>query len=117
MDAPEPHRALLDRATAAIERMDARLERHERAFERHGVTIEKLLRRWDEHDALFAAREERLMGRWERSEKLFVEAMSEISLELRMVGERLDDMGDQIKANTQAVLRALDRFGPGPETA
>jgi hypothetical protein len=28
---------------------------------------------------------------------------------------RLDDMGDQIRANTQAVLRALDRFdGPRP---
>jgi hypothetical protein len=29
--------------------------------------------------------------------------------------ERLDDMGDQIRANTQAVLRAIDRLdGPRP---
>jgi hypothetical protein len=37
-----------------------------------------------------------------------------IAVTERMI-ERLDDMGDQIRANTQAVLRALDRLdGPRP---
>ena len=53
------------------------------------------------------------MARMQRTERIFVEALSEISLDIRRNTERLDDMGDAIRANTRAVLSMLDR---GPAT-
>ena len=53
-----------------------------------------------------------MMLRMERSEAIFVEAMSEIGLGLKRNTERLDDMAGAIRANTRAVLSALDRLGP-----
>lgn len=124
MSARDPHRDLLERATVALERQGEAFERQEKAFERqeaaferHDRSIERLFRKMDERDARSEAREERLMARWERSEKLFVSAIAEMSreitAELQQMSARLDDMGDAIRANTQAVLSVLDRLDPG----
>ncbi len=59
--------------------------------------------------------QERAFERQERAFAFQVQTFENlITLTERMI-ERLDDMGDQIRANTQAVLRALDRMdGPRP---
>jgi hypothetical protein len=124
VSARDPHRDLLERATVALERQERTFERQARAFERqeqafdrHDKAIERLFRKMDERDARSEAREERLMERWERSEKLFVSAIADISHEttsqLQQMSARLDDIGDAIRANTQAVLSVLDRLDPG----
>lgn len=94
-------------------RQEKAFERHDQALERHDRSIERLFRKMDERDARSEAREERLMRRWERSENLFVSAFSEMSGEHEQMLARLDDMGDAIRANTQAVLSVLDRLEPG----
>jgi hypothetical protein len=60
-------------------------------------------------------RQERAFERQERAFAFQVQTFENlIALTERMI-ERLDDMGHQIRANTQAVLRALDRLdGPRP---
>lgn len=119
----DPHRDLLERATTALERQEIALQRQEKAFERQERAMAKMFRRMDQRDARAEEREKRaqarhiqLTRRWERSEKLFVAAISDITAEttreLRKIGERLDDMGDEIRANTRAVLSVLDRLDP-----
>jgi hypothetical protein len=45
-----------------------------------------------------------------------VVTMTELAEESRGVQRRLDDMGDEIRANTRAVLHVLDQLrGEGPE--
>ena len=104
--AEEAHRDLLERATVA-------LERQERAFERQEQTLEEMMRRWEISDARAEERHRRLFERQERSERIFVEATSEINVSLQRNTERLDDMADAIRANTRAVLSVLDRLEPG----
>lgn len=41
-----------------------------------------------------------------------VERLTVVGDQLVRVGERLGDLGDQTRANTQAVLRVLDRLEP-----
>ena len=93
---PDPHAELLERATIALERIDRTFERQADAFDRQAYSLERLGRRI------------------ERSENLFIRAISEIDASLQRNTERLDDMADAIRANTKAVLSALDRLGPAP---
>jgi hypothetical protein len=87
----------LKRILASVEgtlaRVERTLARQEQAFERQERAFE---------------RQERMFAfQMETFEKLVV-------VTGRMI-ERLEDMGDQIRTNTQAVLRALDRLdGPRP---
>jgi hypothetical protein len=68
------------------------------------------------------ARQERAFERqeraFERQERMFafqIQTFENLVAVTEKMIERLDDMGDQIRANTQAVLRALDRLdGPRP---
>ncbi len=84
---PDPE---LSRILAGVERT---LARQERAFER----------------------QERAFERQERAFAFQVQTFENLIAVTERVIERLDDMGDQIRANTQAVLRALDRLdGPRP---
>ena len=55
---------------------------------------------------------ERMMHRMDRRDDTLVEAIGDIDLSLKRNTERLEDMGDAIRANTQAVLAMLDRLGP-----
>jgi hypothetical protein len=109
---PDSVRSLLDRATAALERQTV-------AFDRHEVALADLFRRMDERDALAAERHEvlmrehrRLLDRFARSEDRVVEALGDLHLEASRNTDRLDDMRESIRANTQAVLSVLDRLGP-----
>lgn len=110
--AGDAHRDLLDRATAAIERIDRTLERQEKAFERQEASHDRLMQRLEEDRVEGRARHEQMMRRFERSEQVFIEAISDIDASLKRNTERLDEMGQWIRANTQAVLSVLDRLGP-----
>ncbi len=90
-------RELLERATTALERQEAAFERQEAAFERQAATLEG---------------HRQLLERSQRSESHFIAAMSEIQHGLERNTQRLEDMGDQIRANTRAVLAVLDRLEP-----
>jgi precorrin-6B methylase 2 len=100
------NRDLLERATVAIERQEQAFERQERA-------LEEMMQRWEIRDARAEERHRRLLERQERSERIFVEATSEINVSLQRNTERLDDMADAIRTNTRAVLSVLDRLAPG----
>lgn len=104
--ADDAHRDLLERATVALERQEQAFERQEHAFE-------EMMRRWEISDARAEERHRRLLERQEASERVFVEAASEINISLQRNSERLDDMADAIRANTRAVLSVLDRLEPG----
>jgi hypothetical protein len=110
-------RELLGRATEAIERIDLTLARQEEAFERQQKAFERMMRRWDENDARAELRHRQLLERQERSERIFIEAMSDIDASIQRNTDRLDTMGaaiddtrDAIQANTRAVLSVLDRL-------
>lgn len=105
--ADDPHRVLLDRATAALERIDGTFAQQSQAFDR-------MERESREYRAQASARQEQLMRRFERSENLFIKAISDIDLSLQRNAARLDDMGEAIRADRQAVLSVLDRLGPAP---
>jgi hypothetical protein len=60
-------------------------------------------------------RQERAFQRQEREFTFQIQTFENLVAVTEKMIERLDDMGDQIRANTQAVVRALDRFdGPRP---
>ena len=115
MTAGGEHRDLLERATAALERIDATFARQAGAFDRQAAAFDRQAEAFDRQAEAFDRQgesHERMMLRMERSEEIFVEAMSEIGLGLKRNTERLDDMADEIRAGTRAVLSMLDRLGP-----
>lgn len=66
-------------------------------------------------------RHQQLLERSRASERIFIEALTDIDASIKRSNERSDeigvglrDMNDAIRANTQVVLAALDRFGPSP---
>ena len=63
-------------------------------------------------------RQERAFERQERAFAFQIQTFQNTIALIERLIERLDDMGDQIRANTQAVLRALDRLdGPEPSAS
>ncbi|MGH2985701.1 MAG: hypothetical protein ACRDLO_03305 [Solirubrobacterales bacterium] len=52
------------------------------------------------------------MERQVRGERIFVEAITDIDQSIQRNTDRLDDMGEAIRANTRAVLSVLDRIEP-----
>ena len=87
MSSEDRGRDLLERVTVAIGRLDSTM-------------------------ALQAESHEQMMRRMDRRDDLLVEAIGDIDLSLKRNADRLEDMGDAIRANTQAVLSVLDRLGP-----
>jgi hypothetical protein len=124
----DPHRDLLERATAAIERMDqsavlqqASFDRQAQAFDRQERTLEQLIDQMRKDRAAAQAREERMMRRFERSGNVFIEAISDVDKNIQRNNERLDELGaglreirDSIRAHTEAIFAMLDRLGPAP---
>lgn len=116
----DPYRDLAERTTAAIERMDARWEAMNERWE-------SMDERWEEHVRVLEGHSrtierntesiERLMRRQDRSEQLFISTIADLERShhewSERLANRLDDMGDAIRANTQAVLSVLDRLEPG----
>ena len=72
-------------------------------------------RRAEERHEQLRQGHERLLERSRASERIFIEALTDIDASIKRTNERLEDMGEAIRANTRAVLAALDRFGPAPE--
>lgn len=94
----------------------ARLAADERrAEERHRESSEFLAA----EERLAEERHRALLGRGKASERVFVATLTDIDRSIQanieLMGEmkdRLDDMGETIRANTQAVLSVLDRLDP-----
>jgi len=59
-------------------------------------------------------RHAQLLERSRASERIFIEALTDIDASIKRTNERLEDMGEAIRANTRAVLSVLDRLGPAP---
>lgn len=57
-------------------------------------------------------RHEQLLERSRADERIFIEALTDIDQSIKRNNERLEDMGEAIRANTRAVLAVLDRLGP-----
>jgi hypothetical protein len=68
--------------------------------------------RLESSDARAAERHRALMERQLRGERIFVEAIGDIDQSIQRNTDRLDDMGEAIRANTRAVLSVLDRIEP-----
>lgn len=126
MAKPDDHRDLLDRATAALERIDATVarqaesfDRQAESFDRQAESFDRLVSRLEADRVESRAHHERMMRRMDRSEAILVEAIGDIDLSLQRNTDRLEQMGaairdirDTVQANTQAVLSVLDRLGP-----
>jgi hypothetical protein len=92
------------------------------AWNNHGVRrvrrdaivdeLKAMDRRAEERHAQLLERHEHLLERGRASERIFIEAMTEIDASLKRNTERLDDMGGAIRAGARAVLSMLDRLGP-----
>jgi hypothetical protein len=93
MDAFARMEAAFDRNMRAFEHLDQTLETQARAFERQGRAFE--------HQGRGFERQARGFG-----------VMIAV---LRQLSERIDDQSDQIRANTEATWRMLDRFSNGGE--
>ena len=94
-------------------------EVNRRAEERHRWLMsdaeehhQRLIRRWEQSDARAEERHRKLLERQERSERVFVSALGDIDASIQRNTERLDDMGDAIRANTRAVLTVLNGLEP-----
>lgn len=78
----------MDKQDAMMGRMETAFECNTRAFDRNTEAFERNTRAWGHTVAAFKA-----------------------------IETRLEDMGDQIRANTQAVLKALDGLDNGGASA
>jgi hypothetical protein len=109
------HQDLLDRATVALEGINATFDRQAETFDRQAASFDRQAEAFDRQAASFgrhAESHELMMRRMDRRDDVLIEAISEIGLSLQRNTERLEDMGEAIRANTQAVLSVLDRLGP-----
>jgi septal ring factor EnvC (AmiA/AmiB activator) len=106
----EPHRDLLERATSALEAIERTSDRQVEAFERQADAFERQAKAFARQEKSF----ERMMRRFERSENVFIAAISDMDVSIQRNTERIDDMGEAIRADTRAVLSMLDRLGPAP---
>jgi CRISPR/Cas system-associated endonuclease/helicase Cas3 len=114
-------KALIQRFDFHLERIDQHMLRQEEQMRRQ----EEQMRRQEEHMLRQEERDEERMRqqqewqeeRMRRNERVIADnsrAMEALTNMLRGMAKHLDDMGDQIRANTQAVLSMLDRLdGPG----
>ena len=96
------HERAVERHVAAFERHEVVFERHDRAFER----IEGGFNRME-------ARAERTEAAYQESQRLWETHLAALNGLVRII----DDMREQVRANTQAALRLLDRFGEGGQAA
>lgn len=102
----------LERFDRHIERMDAHIER----MDARGESIDALMGRGNE--LMGEVREEIALSRQTHEDlRVFTRDLTRRNERvLDGMMRTLDDMGDQIRANTQAVLAVLDRLG-GSATA
>jgi hypothetical protein len=104
--------------------MDQRLERVDRHMERGDRLMERIIEMHDEHRVFIremTVRHERFMdGLTKSMDRTFTALQAEIWSqrdEIAASTEETRRSTEQIQANTQAVLRLLDRFGPADASA
>jgi hypothetical protein len=90
---------LFRRLHEKLDQIDATIDRNTRAFERSEQAFS---------DFQLAFRQDRL-----RAERVYQEQLA-ATMEVRA---SIAEMRDEIRANTQAILRMLDRWGEGPSPA
>lgn len=101
---------LFERAYRQIEASNAK------AAARHAVVVESLEaaeRRRDRIGRQYAELESTVTAateRFVRSERIFVEALSEMAIDMRRTRERLDRIGDDTSAHRETLLAILDRM-------
>ena len=117
-------RDLIERLDARLEHVDAHMARAEVVFEElreeMGLNREERAASRAEHEdlRLFIREQTALMQAFGRRMERALEASSaRADRKLDAVLKRLDDMGDQIRANTEATWRMLDRFSGNGGTA
>jgi len=79
--------------------------------------LDAVIARMDERDARMEERDARMEARLARIDSSFELMAKAFERLVRNEAKRdqiLADMRDQLAANTQAVLRVLDRLGPAP---
>lgn len=122
---------LIARLDARMESVDAHMKRADSLFEeiREELRLGREERREsreerresrEEHEdlRLFIRHQTALMQTAARGmQEAFAQSSARAELKLDKVIERLDDMGDQIRANTEATWRMLDRFSGNGGTA
>jgi len=91
-----------------LRKIDRTLERNTDAFERNREAFERNRDRDDEFRRYLNALLERHAGITQH----LIEAIDSSSAQLQA---EIADQRSQIQANTQALLRVLDRFGPSPQ--
>lgn len=102
----EDFAALLARFDAHLEKMDGSLLRQEAVMERNTQALDRNKEAFDRNTEAF----ERHGRAFERHGQFILGAMNGVV-------RTLDDMRDEIRANTRAVLKLLDRFDERGETA
>jgi ABC-type transporter Mla subunit MlaD len=116
----------LERNTEAYERNRDAFERNREAFERTMATLDRVndrLDRDEERDRDFRRYLDGLTERHvgitqqliETMNSGFAQLQAEISSASAKLQAEIADQREQIQANTQAVLRVLDRLGPSPQ--
>lgn len=106
--------SLARRVVQALERNTAAFERHAEASDRHAAVLERNSAVLERNSAAF----ERHAAALDGQRDTFRVQAEIFEAGFRGVIEKLDGMAGDIRANTQAVLRLLDRFegGPHPST-
>jgi ABC-type transporter Mla subunit MlaD len=104
----------IERGNELFARNTEAFERNREAFERTISTLERVDRRLDQSQE--REEEHRLFIRetTERNARItdsLIAAIQSFSADLQA---EISDQREQIQANTQAILRVLDRFPPGP---
>jgi len=89
------------------------IERIDTTFASYGRVLEQVVLQSNAAEERAQERHRQLLERSQRESGHVIAAISEVSADLHRVGQRLDDMKDEIRANTQAVLSVLDRLEPG----
>ena len=106
-----------------LARIDAHLERGEQIMERHTVAFERLMEAFDRHERAFERHEqafESFAAKQKQSERFLDGLMTRqeqawLRTEATLIEVR-NDVRDDIRALTKAVLQILDRLPP-PQSA
>ena len=103
--------SLARRVIEALERNSAAFERHAEAYDRHAAAFERNSAAFERNSAAF----ERHAAALDGQRDTFRVQAEIFEAGFRGMIEKLDEMSRDIRANTQAVLRLLDRFDGGPQ--
>lgn len=108
-DAFDRHGKAFDRMMAAFDRFDKRFDRFEERFDRFEERLDRDEKRAEERDREFKRYLDALTERHAGITQRMIESMEAFFAQLQA---EIADQRAQIQANTQALLRVLDRLEP-----